>query len=124
MPIEIHSSSSNIDVFFERRYRERQRERPTDVYSDLKISLIDFLNQPLLPTHDNILKYWFEKRFTDPQLYYLSNIVLATPPTQVSVERLFSSLKFILNNLRMSLKDSIIDDILVVRNNNIYDKPD
>lgn len=121
--IELHTSRSNIDCFFETRYRERQRERPTDACIQLKNSLIDFLNQPLLPTNENDLKYWYEKRFTDPQLYYLFNIALATPPTLVSVERLFSSLKFILNNLRMSLKDSIIDDILVLRNNRIYDKP-
>lgn len=119
-----HTSRSNIDGFFERRYRERQRERPTEACNQLKNSLIDFLNSPLLPTHENILKYWYEKRFTDPQLYSLSTIALATPPTQVSVERLFSSLKFILNNLRMSLKDSIIDDILLVRNNSIYEKSD
>lgn len=122
VPMEPDTSRSDIDHFFERRYMQRQRERPTEACNQLKTILIDFLNQPLLQTNENILKYWNQKRFTYPQLFYLSNIVLATPPTQVSVERLFSSLKFVVSNLRMSLKDSIIDDVLVVRNNNIYDK--
>ena len=43
--------------------------------------------------------------------------ISSLPVTQVTVERLFSSLKFIKNDLRSSLKDDIIDHILFLRHN-------
>ncbi|XP_071057018.1 uncharacterized protein [Onthophagus taurus] len=43
--------------------------------------------------------------------------VTALPPTQVSVERLFSALKIIKSDLRASLKDDILEAILYLRTN-------
>lgn len=45
-----------------------------------------------------------------------ARIVTALPPTQVSVERLFSALKIIKSDLRASLKDDLIEAILFLRN--------
>lgn len=87
---------------------------------EINFKLVAFLREPVLPSKSSILEYWQQKKMTDPYLYNLAKVVLATPPTSVSVERLFSSLKFVLNNLRMSLNDLIIDDVLVVRNNHLF----
>ncbi|CAH2089278.1 unnamed protein product [Euphydryas editha] len=117
------TSSSMLDDFLQTQFRQRYQDLPHLNNSDnLQISLVAFLNEPLLPSNTNILNYWESKKITDPQLYLVSKIALAAPATQVSVERLFSSLKFIMNNLRISLKDTTIDDILIVRNNNLYHK--
>lgn len=42
--------------------------------------------------------------------------------TQVSVERLFSAMKFILSDLRTNLNHDILDDILIVRTNKAFMK--
>lgn len=65
----------------------------------------------------NVLQYWAEKRIRFPILASLAEVLFGVPGTQVSVERLFSSLTFILNPLRSKLTGDILDDILIIRNN-------
>ena len=48
----------------------------------------------------------------------VATTVLALPPTQVSVERLFSVLKLIKSDLRASIKEDITAAILFLRNCN------
>ena len=55
--------------------------------------------------------------FMDEDLAKLTLIALQLPVTQVSEERVFSSLKLVLNNLRMRLGDDVVDAILVLRAN-------
>lgn len=43
--------------------------------------------------------------------------VTALPPTQVSVERLFSALRFIRSDLRASMKEDLVEAILFLRSN-------
>ncbi|CAH2986986.1 unnamed protein product [Chilo suppressalis] len=122
----IISPNVSIDIFLQRQHRERRYPTVNNTVRAERVllnnSLKNFLDEPLLPSNANILEFWKNRKITNHQLYLLSQITLATPPTQVSVERLFSSLKFVLNNLRMSLKDSSVEDILVVRNNTFYNK--
>lgn len=65
----------------------------------------------------DILQYWENKKLSHPQLYQLATIVHAAPATQVTVERLFSGMRYILSTLRANLKPRILDDILVIRSN-------
>lgn len=46
--------------------------------------------------------------------------VLSVPATQVSVERLFSGLKFILSPLRTNINEHILENQLLVRANRIF----
>ena len=46
-------------------------------------------------------------------------ILTALPTTQVSVERLFSGLRFIKSDLRASMKEDLTDAILFLRTNSI-----
>lgn len=48
-------------------------------------------------------------------LYPLSLTSLAVPATQVSVERLFSGLKFILSPLRTNMGPELLDEIMLLR---------
>lgn len=93
-----------------------------EIVNELKQSLNLFLQEPLLKFSDHVLKYWENSKLKFPYLYKLSSVVLAAPMTQVSVERLFSSLNFVVSNLRFSMKDDIIEDLLFIRNNSIYNK--
>lgn len=69
------------------------------------------------PLKTNVLKYWSEKRFTHPLLYKLSSIVLGVPASQVSVERCFSVLKYILSDYRTRLGHDILQDIMIIHLN-------
>ena len=47
----------------------------------------------------------------------VARVVTALPPTQVSVERLFSALKIIRSDLRTSMKEDLTEAILFLRTN-------
>lgn len=68
-------------------------------------------------SHFNILEYWRKRKFSSPRLYRLAMVVLFAPSTQVTVERLFSQVKFILTDSRMRLSDVSIKDIMVLKMN-------
>ena len=70
-----------------------------------------------LPLKADVLQFWETQRMIQPELYLLATTVLAIPSAQVSVERLFSSLGFILNPLRFNLGSERIDDILILHGN-------
>ena len=53
----------------------------------------------------------------DEPLLTAAKILSAMPVTQVSVERLFSSMKFILSDHRASMKQELLDAILFLRAN-------
>ena len=76
-----------------------------------------FLKKEFQPASADVLKFWERSKNIWCELYPLAMIVLAAPATQVSVERLFSSMRFIFSTLRGNLKNDILDAILVVRSN-------
>ncbi|CAK9296366.1 unnamed protein product [Gordionus sp. m RMFG-2023] len=55
-----------------------------------------------------------------PELYILSKILFAVPATQVSVERSFSHLKFILSPHRSRMSEQLLEDIMLIRLNKIF----
>ena len=63
------------------------------------------------------LKYWMEKKEVHPQLYLLTNVIYGAPATQVTVERAFSSLKYILSSLRENISEETLENILMIRLN-------
>lgn len=97
--------------------RSGARKKPNDKID----SIIDaFLKEPRVNKKENILSWWYSKRFTHPLLFSLSEVALAVPPTQVSVERLFSGLKFTLSYLRDKLGEDSLDDIMLIRINSLF----
>ena len=64
---------------------------------------------------EDIYKFW--AGHSNTELSSLCLTVLSLPVTQVSVERTFSGLKYIVNDLRFKMKEDIIDSIMVLRTN-------
>ena len=64
-----------------------------------------------------ILQYWELKRFSHPELYKLSQVVLSIPSTQVSVERSFSAMALIVSHLRTRLSSETINELMIVKQN-------
>ncbi|XP_017491927.1 PREDICTED: uncharacterized protein LOC108380071, partial [Rhagoletis zephyria] len=80
----------------------------TDVHTKIKN-----LQLPILRSDANVLIFWKEKQFTDPEMYALSNVCFAIPPTQVTIERAFSMLKLILTDSRNRLSEETLENILL-----------
>lgn len=78
------------------------------------------IEQKRISRKTNVLQFWKEKRKYQSELYKLAIVVLSVPATQVSVERLFSGLKYISSPLRTNINDKILEDQLLVRTNRIF----
>lgn len=116
--------TENIDPL-ERMLREKEHAvasaSKTSEVRQINNLIKDFKKSSRMPVSEDILQYWEKKRYTDSELYQLSQIVLAVPATQVSVERIFSHLAFILNRLRNKMGAATINNILLIRCNHIFD---
>jgi len=62
-----------------------------------------YVDQKRLSHKLDILKFWKQMETSYPQLAELAKTIYSVPSTQVSVERLFSGLKFILSPYRTSV---------------------
>ncbi|KYM94576.1 Zinc finger BED domain-containing protein 4, partial [Cyphomyrmex costatus] len=91
----MNSSSRESDLYLHRIENELER------YNN---------EQKRISRRINILEFWEEKKQDQLELYKLAMIVLAVPATQVSVERLFSGLKFILSPLRTNISENILEN--------------
>lgn len=70
----------------------------------------------IIATND-MSKSWEADKFTFPILYELARTIMAVAPTEVSVERNFSTLDFILNKRRNRLSDPNLEMILFTKLN-------
>jgi len=91
-----------------------------------KCSLLEsiqiFLKQRRLSKSTDIIKWWSESSEKFPELFTISQVALCVPATQVSVERLFSSVKFIMNPLRNRLDMKTLNAIMLLRTNHMFSK--
>lgn len=62
-----------------------------------------------------IFQWWHNQQ--DSALKSLAEVAVALPVTQASVERTFSGLRYILNDLRLGLKEDIVDAVMLLRCN-------
>lgn len=90
--------------------------------NEMSLSNDDFFRSILnLRISENLsldpIKYWSFLKHSEPELYNIICIVNAAAPTQVSVERAFSGLAFILTASRTRLTDNILEAILILRLN-------
>lgn len=88
-------------------------------------SLIDANIEPVIrkfngrkePLNTSIFDFWKKNSSIEPELYKLSCVLFAIPPTQTSVERAFSSLALVLTPHRTLLSDDTLENILLIRTN-------
>jgi len=88
-----------------------------DLPPTIQDELDSFIKEPTLAEDADILQFWKEKRLQYPILYRIAGLFNQIPMSEVNIERLFSNLSFILNNLRTSLTGSILNDIILIRSN-------
>ncbi|KAF0718472.1 Uncharacterized protein FWK35_00024860 [Aphis craccivora] len=79
--------------------------------------LNSFNNVQRISHTTKIIEYWETQKELSPELYQLASVALAVPATQVSVERSFSGLKFIVSDLRASLDPDVLEAIMIIRCN-------
>eukprot|EP00102_Acyrthosiphon_pisum_P020119 XP_016657329.1 PREDICTED: uncharacterized protein LOC107882845 [Acyrthosiphon pisum] len=81
-------------------------------------TILDKFNNVQRVSHTvKIIEYWETQKVHWPELYQLASVALAVPATQVSVERSFSGLKFIVSDLRASLDPDVLEAIMIIRCN-------
>lgn len=78
---------------------------------------IDFEKEKRLPLKTNILEFWELKKKKYPKLYSISQVIMAVPSSQTSVERAFSTFGFIFSSLRTLMSPEILQAVLLIRNN-------
>ncbi|CAI6354472.1 unnamed protein product [Macrosiphum euphorbiae] len=93
---------------------------PTQAPIQLLLESFDNISREHYKT--NIVEYWKQQQKSMPELYRLAQVLLAVPATQVSVERSFSSLKFILSDLRTNMTETILEDVMIIRGNKQFKK--
>lgn len=81
-----------------------------------------YIEQKRLSHKSDVLKFWKQMETTYPELSELAKTIFSVPSTQVSVERLFSGLKFILSPYRTSISSKNLEDQLLVRTNRLFEK--
>lgn len=79
------------------------------------------IDQKRLNNKVNILQFWKTMEASNPELSQLAKVVFSAPATQVSVERLFSGLKFILSPYRSNISSKNLENQLLVRTNRLFD---
>lgn len=78
---------------------------------------IELFDPPHLDSEENILNYWAGERDKHEKLHQLAMVVFGIPPTEVQIERDFSSLEHIFSNRRYNLAPNLVDDILLIHLN-------
>ena len=121
--------SDEFDEFIKERERsaavtsseERAVTFKTITHTEFILSLEKYGTEPRLNSRLSVLQFWQQKKFEYPELFKLSEIVLAVPMTQVSVERAFSGLRFVLSDLRCAVTSEVLEDIMLIRCNALFD---
>lgn len=83
----------------------------------LEEECIEFEKEKRLPLKSNILEFWELNKKKYPLLFTISQVIMAVPSSQTSIERCFSSFGIIYSNLRTSLSSEILQAVLLIRTN-------
>lgn len=108
------SSDVLLETFLNELYESREDSNinfEDDDYEILK-TIRNYTDKKPLET--DVIQYWYNKRFACPILYKLACIVHAVPASQVSVERCFSTLRFILSDYRTRMGENTLEKLMLV----------
>lgn len=89
----------------------------SDVKEFVSQLLLYFNTETFTSSKIDIIEFWSEKTAVYPLLKEVVIAILSIPGTQVSVERLFSAVPFILNQFRSNLLGVTLENILLLQNN-------
>lgn len=121
---DFNQNSDHLENFLQERERVEVSSSSQNATSTMIENVLKscYLNKKRLSYKINILQFWKSMENTYPELYILTKIVFAVPSTQVSVERLFSGLKFILSPYRSNVTSKHLENQLIVRTNRLFEK--
>lgn len=115
-PAENDLVEEYLSVLFEENVAKTSHQEEKTILSE--IVQLESRTKIAVSTQDfNVIQYWIKKRYTDPKLFRLAKILLSVPSTQVTVERLFSQLKFVITDNRMKLKDETVKNVMFLKMN-------
>ena len=128
---ETLSTNDDLDILIKAREKAagQNRQSFTSVIfafdnamqrNSILVLLNSFANELRLEKNENVLQYWEQFKESKQELYELSQVVLAVPATQVSVERAFSGLKYILLPLQTNMSEQLLEDILLIHSNHLF----
>lgn len=107
-----------FDLMLHDKYRNKQKRdklAATGV-TEFKTVVRTFTPNYRFKSHENN-HFWENNKIIFPECHTVAIIVFAVACTQVSVEGLFSQLRYVLNFLRNSFSSDIIDNILLLKYN-------
>ncbi|XP_060864336.1 uncharacterized protein LOC132940637 [Metopolophium dirhodum] len=124
---EVDTSGQHSEDFFENFLSSQssnlsQSSTSSNPTQTITAILNYFKNVQRIPYTDILMKYWENQKESHAEIYELACVLLAIPATQVSVERSFSGLKFIVSDLRASLDEELLEAIMVIRCNEQFKK--
>lgn len=105
-----------MDLHFTQPSLERTDVNHPRIEPDIEQIIDEFQPKPL-PLSTNALQYWQQSKNEHPELYELAMVVFSIPPTEVQVERDFSSLDYIFTKRRCRLTEQRLADILLLHLN-------
>ena len=110
----ILSSETTLEEFFAQNYTQQDKnlEKKT-----LLEEYTRYIETPISNLNTDPMQYWHVNSAIYPILSKISMALLSIPGTQVSVERVFSSLSYICNKQRSRIGELLLDDILFLRIN-------
>lgn len=75
-----------------------------------------FVSGARMKSADSINDFWERNKF-GLELYEIASDIFAIPPTQSTVERYFSALKYLFGELRYSLEEDLLESRLLIHSN-------
>lgn len=114
---------SKLELKIQNEERRSQSQVLGNNNEQCNIDIEQLCQRERLPFDENVLSYW--ENSGNKNLKAIAEVVLATPATQVSVERAFSGLAHILTCHRTNIKEINLNNTLLLKlNYKLFEKID
>jgi len=100
---------------------KKASENSEDNNERMPTDLKHFLNQPTIPIHENIIKFWDVHKMMYPNIAKIAESYLSLVATSVPSERLFSKAGNIMNAKRNRLSGEELQHLLFLSSLNFDD---
>lgn len=119
--IQDNSEEDLLELHLRQCEELKGRNKTTSHTTGYELVLLDQLNEfgrfDRVDKRVDVFEYWRINGKTLPLLATVADVLFAVPVTQASVERTFSTLKFIFNRLRTNLKGKSLEQIMIIKLN-------
>lgn len=109
-------TTTNLKMFMDRKIASLPDPKQALIKNTLELrdKLKSFIEHDHQVAEGTIYDFWFKSENDFPELISLAEIIYAMSPTQVVVERAFSTLNHIFGPLRNQINNQLLEDILVI----------